>query len=147
MPATSLLTKRLGRKWLLTRERQEPLCDGRHTLGPVNRRVDEPCDVRLPAGELPLQEAEAPQDDGKHIVELVGYAPRELPDRLHLMDLTKLLLDLRARFNLLENALFEGVVQDLKGFFGSTALRHLLCRGLIETGVIDCGGDLTRNAG
>ena len=81
--------------------------------------------VGLAARELALQEAKAAHDDGEHIVEVVGDAAGELPDRLHLVDLAELFLDLGAGVDFVENPLLERVVQNLQGFFGAAALRDL----------------------
>ena len=86
----------LGRKRLLARERQKPLRERRRALGAVDGGFDEPFNVGLAARQLALQEVKAAHDDGEHVVEVVGDAAGELADRLHLLDLAELLLDLGA---------------------------------------------------
>ena len=113
---------------------------------PSMAAVDEPLDVGLAARQLALQKAKTAHDDGEHVVEVVGDAAGELPDRLHLLDLAELLLDLGAGVDFVENPLLERVVQNLQRFFGPAALRHLALRRLVQTGVVDGRGGLAGNA-
>jgi hypothetical protein len=45
----------------------------------------------------------APGDDGEQIVEVVGDAPREAPDRVHLLRLAELLLEAAALADVLQH--------------------------------------------
>ena len=59
-------------------------------------------------------------------------AAGELADRLHLLDLAELLLDLGAGGDFVVNPLLERVVQNLKGFFGAATLRDFGADGALR---------------
>ena len=118
----------------------------RRTLSAIDGAFDEPLNVGLAARQLALQEVKTTHDDGEHVVEVMRDAAGELSNRLHLLDVTELLLDLGAGVNFVMNPLFERVVQNQEGFFRAATLGDLAFRGLIKARIVDGCRGLAGNA-
>ncbi len=78
-----------GPERLLTRKGQQTLGQGRGALGAFGGRVEIAARPRVLVAEPAPQQVERAHDNGQHIVEVVGDAAGQLPDRLHLLRLAQ----------------------------------------------------------
>ena len=73
---------------------------GRSATCPIRGAIDELQDIHVALRHTPLGHVERADNDGKHIVEVVGYAARQLTDRLHLLRMSQLSFGSLAGFRL-----------------------------------------------
>ena len=100
----------------------------------------------LIAGDALLQMLDIAADHGQEIVEVVRYAAGQLPDRFHLLRLTKRVLGALPLPGLLGDPLLQGLVHMLEVLLRLAARGDLALGGLVEPCIVDRGGGLPRHA-
>ena len=102
---------RLGPKLLASGEGKEPLSQSRSALGPLYRRVDQARGARIIVGQALLQQFQTPQHRHEEVVEVMGDAAGQLPDRFHFLGFKQLGERGLALLRALVDSLFQLLVE------------------------------------
>ena len=117
---------RLRIERLPAREGEQAMGERGGTLGRTHRSLGVALHVlRTALRNAGLHQVEGADNAGEKVVEVVGNTSRELPDRLHLLSLTKLLFGSQKLLRPLLDALFKGLVQVPQRFLGRSPLVYI----------------------
>ena len=107
---------------MLASERQEPLGKRGGAVRALKSIVCRPSHASSVRRKIAKQHLHIAYDNGQEIVEVVGYAARELADGLHLLGLSQCCLGLAAFGNLGGDTLLQSFIQLLKVLRGLLSL-------------------------
>ncbi|CAN5420767.1 hypothetical protein BH09PSE6_BH09PSE6_14380 [soil metagenome] len=139
---------RLGIERLTPRERQQALGQSRGAACRCQRGRGVAADVVDAAdADAAIEQVEAADDAGQQVVEVVGDAAGELPDRFHLLGLAQCVVRLLAFGDDLGDTLFERLVEQAQLRFGLDPLAQLALRRCQQPRIVDRDRRMRRDAG